>query len=90
MTIHIQHQPSQDQLQTLGVFTWPIWEKERSSFDWFYDAEETCYLLEGQVVVSYGQGESVSFGAGDLVTFPKGLACRWTIQKAVKKHYHFA
>ncbi|BBP43797.1 cupin domain-containing protein [Thiosulfativibrio zosterae] len=90
MTIHIQHQPSQDQLQTLGVFNWPIWEKESSAFDWFYDAEETCYLLEGQVVVSYGKGEAVSFGAGDLVTFPKGLTCRWDIQKAVKKHYQFA
>ena len=90
MTIQIQHQPSQDALQALGVFNWPIWEKEVSTFDWFYDAEETCYLLEGQVVVSYGDGESVSFGSGDLVTFPKGLSCRWDIQTAVKKHYQFA
>ena len=25
--------------------SWPIWEKEVSRFDWYYDAAEECYLL---------------------------------------------
>jgi uncharacterized protein len=31
----------------------------------------------------------VEFGAGDLVTFPKGMSCVWKIASAVRKHYRF-
>ena len=66
----------------------PIWECGISKFDWHYDSEETCLILEGDVKVSYN-GESVSFGAGDYVVFPKGLSCVWDVSKPVKKHYIF-
>ena len=69
--------------------TWPIWEKEQSKFDWHYDQQETCYLLQGQVTVTTADGKSVNFGAGDLVVFPQGLSCVWDIQKPVRKHYNF-
>ena len=67
----------------------PIWEKEESTFPWTYDMTETCLVLEGEVTVTPDGGEPVSFGAGDLVTFPKGMNCTWDIQKAVRKHYRF-
>lgn len=67
---------------------WPVWEKEASSFPWRYGDKETCLILEGEVTVKAG-GEEVSFGAGDYVIFPEGLACAWTIKRAVKKHYRF-
>jgi len=70
------------------IKTWPIWEKEESSFDWFYDSTEECLLLEGKVTVET-DNESVTFEAGDFVTFPKGLSCKWTINQAVRKHYNF-
>lgn len=66
----------------------PVWECEASEFDWHYDSEETCLLVEGEVTVSY-KGNSVSFGKGDYVTFPKGLSCVWKVTKPVKKHYFF-
>ena len=72
-----------------GVKSWPIWTKEASRFDWSYDAIEECYLLEGDVTVETADGKSVSFGKGDFVTFPKGLACTWIVKKPVKKHYNF-
>ena len=81
--------PSQEELVQLGVLNWPIWEKEESSFDWHYDDKEICYLLEGQVTVETEPGQVVNFGAGDLVTFPKGLTCKWQIIQSVKKHYNF-
>jgi len=81
--------PSEGQLKELGVSGWPIWEKEISKFDWHYSDTETCYLLEGKVTVTTKDGKSVSFGTGDLVTFPKGLSCVWDIQEAVRKHYNF-
>jgi hypothetical protein len=66
----------------------PIWTCGVSEFDWHYDQEEVCLILEGEVVVSHAGG-SVSFGAGDYVVFPQGLACTWKVTKAVKKHYVF-
>ncbi|HUK83157.1 MAG TPA: cupin domain-containing protein [Verrucomicrobiae bacterium] len=76
-------------LDKLGVFTWPIWEKEVSEFPWHYDEAETCYLLEGDVIVTPDGGEPVHFGKGDLVTFPKGMSCTWKVLKPVRKHYRF-
>lgn len=80
--------PTGKKLKDLGVETWPIWMKEASTFDWYYDEKETCYFLEGEVTVKTPDGE-VSFGKGDLVTFPEGLQCVWNIKKAVKKNYKF-
>lgn len=88
MEIKIQ-KLTQEQLKERGVFDWPIWEKEISRFDWHYDNIEECYLLEGQVTVETPDGQSVSFGKGDFVTFPKGLSCIWDIKEPVKKHYNF-
>ena len=68
--------------------TKPVWGCEVSEFDWYYNSEETCLLIEGEVEVKYA-GKSVSFGLGDMVTFPKGLSCVWKVTKPVKKHYVF-
>jgi uncharacterized cupin superfamily protein len=66
----------------------PVWTCEVSEFDWRYDSEETALIIEGEVVVRYGSN-SVSFAAGDLVVFPKGLSCVWQVKKPVRKHYMF-
>ena len=87
--IKIDHQPGEAQLKELGVADWPIWEKDASEFPWQYDAAETCYILEGDVVVTPDDGEPVQMGKGDLVTFPAGMSCRWTIRQAIRKHYRF-
>ena len=67
---------------------WATWEKEESLFDWYYDSQETFYVLEGDVTVTWDTGE-ISFGKGDLVTFPAGLKCTWQVQKKIRKHYTF-
>ncbi len=76
-------------LKKLGVSSWPIWEKEVSTFDWSYSEDETCYILEGKAKVRTDEGELAEFGAGDIVVFPKGLNCVWTITHPIKKHYKF-
>jgi len=70
------------------MITKPIWGCEESEFDWFYDSEETCLLIEGEVTVTY-DGGSVLVEAGDLAVFPKGMACVWKVTKPVRKHYTF-
>lgn len=88
-TISINSEPTPEQLDQLGVFGWSIWEKEVSEFPWSYGEAETCYFLEGDVVVIPDGGKSVAMSKGDLVTFPKGMSCTWKINTAVKKHYKF-
>ena len=86
--IHVE-KPSKEKLLKLDVKSWPIWEKEISEFPWEYDETETCYILEGDVVVTPESGTPVRFGKGDLVVFSRGLKCRWSVIKAVRKHYKF-
>jgi uncharacterized protein len=89
LEIQREHNPSPEKLETIGVYDWPIWEKEVSSFPWTYDSNETCYLLSGKVTVIPDGGEPVTIVAGDLVTFPKGMGCTWQIHEPVRKHYYF-
>jgi len=87
--IKVEHNPDDKRLKGLGIKSWPIWEKEVSEFPWEYDEPETCYFLEGDVVVTAKDGTSVKIGKNDLVTFPQGLSCTWKVRKAVRKHYKF-
>ncbi len=85
----IVKKPKREELEAEGIFSWPIWEKEASTFPWQYSESETCYLLAGKVRVTPENGEAVEFGAGDMVSFPEGMSCTWEIKKAVRKHYKF-
>jgi hypothetical protein len=87
--ITVEHSPSPEKLQELGVSNWPTWSKEVSKFPWTYGDTETAYVLEGEVVVTPDGGEPVRFGKGDLVTFPAGMSCTWEVLKPIRKHYRF-
>lgn len=71
-----------------GVFDWTIWESPVTTFDWSYNQEEHCYIVEGKVTVETPEGK-VSFQVGDYVVFPQGLSCTWHVEEPVKKHYSF-
>ena len=89
MDVIIIKKLSQEEIDKIGLKSWPIWEKEISRFEWHYDDIEECYILEGKVTVETTNGGKVEFGKGDFVTFPKGLSCVWDIKEAVRKHYNF-
>ena len=88
-TIIYERHASPAKLDVLGVYDWPIWEKEVSTFPWTYTERETCYLLAGEVVVTPEGGEPVTLKKGDLVTFPEGMSCTWDVRLPVRKHYQF-
>ena len=50
---------SEEDLKKKGIFSWPIWEKEASRFDWHYDQTEMCYILKGKVTVETKDGKFV-------------------------------
>jgi len=78
---------SREELEKMGVFDWPIWEKEISTFNWHYDIGEQGYIIEGKVRIEPAGGEPVEFGTGDFVQFPAGMDCVWKITSPVRKHY---
>lgn len=87
--IVIEHHASPAKLDTMAVDSWPTWSKEVSVFDWHYDREEVCYILEGEAIVTPKKGEPVTIRRGDLVHFPAGLSCTWQVIEPIEKHYLF-
>ena len=79
---------SPDLAKEKGIFEWPIWEKEVSVFNWEYDSDEHCYIIEGEVDIETSEGK-YTLSVGDYVVFKRGLQCVWKIKKAIKKHYYF-
>jgi len=86
--IVIERNPENARLQTLGVSKWPTWSKEVSVFPWYFHEQEIAYILEGECVITPEGGQPVTFGKGDLVTFPAGMSCNWEVKQPLHKHYH--
>ncbi|MDX1335717.1 MAG: cupin domain-containing protein [Gammaproteobacteria bacterium] len=87
--IVVERDPDTTELESRGVMSWPVWEKEISTFPWTYDDRETCYVLEGEVVVTPDGGTPVTIQAGDYVTFPAGMSCTWEVRQPIRKHFSF-
>jgi uncharacterized protein len=78
--------PTNNEIETAK--TWPIWEKGISKFDYSYNSDEKCYILEGKADIII-DNKTHSFKKGDFVIFHKGLECVWIIREKIKKHYNF-
>ncbi|MGD2035760.1 MAG: cupin domain-containing protein [Bacteroidales bacterium] len=68
---------------------WGTWGKEASTFPWYYDEAETCYIIEGEAIAKSSDGKEIHFGSGDMVQFEQGIECTWKILKDIKKRYRF-
>lgn len=86
--IVIEHNPNAARLEALGVSKWPTWEKEVSTFPWHFLEQEIAWILQGECVITPEGGAPVTFGKGDLVTFPAGMKCSWEVRQPLHKHYH--
>lgn len=88
--ILLERNPSPAKLDVIGVYDWPIWRKEASTFTWTYDRQERCYILRGRFTVTPDGGKPQEFKRGDFITFPKGMSCTWAISEDVEKHYDYS
>ncbi|CAG0929345.1 hypothetical protein PLCT1_01017 [Planctomycetaceae bacterium] len=86
--IVVEHNPAATRLESLGVSKWPTWSKEVSVFPWVFHEQEIAYILEGECVITPEGGAPVTFGKGDLVTFPAGMKANWEVKQPLHKHYH--
>lgn len=85
--ITVEKNPAQTRLESLNVIKWPTWQKEVSVFPWTFPEQEIAYILEGECVITPTGGAPVSFGKGDLVTFPAGMTASWEVKQPLHKHY---
>lgn len=88
-TITIEHNVPPAKLDVLYVDDWPVWTKGISEFDWEYDQQETCYVVEGSAVITPENAAPVTIKTGDMVVFPKGMRCVWKVIEPIEKHYKF-
>jgi uncharacterized protein len=85
--IIVEKNLAQTRLDALGVSKWPTWQKEVSTFDWTFHEQEIAYILDGECVITPIGGTAVTFGKGDLITFPAGMKASWEVKKPLHKHY---
>jgi uncharacterized protein len=85
--ILVEKNPNQTKLDSLGVSKWPTWQKEVSTFPWTFLEQEIAYILEGECVITPAGEAPVTFGKGDLVTFPAGMTASWEVKQPLHKHY---
>jgi uncharacterized cupin superfamily protein len=64
--------------------TW-MWDCTAGKFNWFYDIDETVYVIEGSVIIKEGDREPQLVSAGDTIFFPKGSSAEWTVQNYIRK-----
>src|ERR1700676_5069498 len=64
--------------------TW-LWDCTAGKFNWFYDIDETVYLIEGSVSIKEHGCGIRDLKAGDTVFFPAGSSAEWTVQHYVRK-----
>ena len=85
MQITVRKPTENEKSEMLKKSTWGC---DVSEFNWHYDSQETCLIIEGEVTVDY-EGGSAYISEGDYVVFPKGLSCVWKVTKPIRKHYIF-
>jgi uncharacterized cupin superfamily protein len=62
-----------------------IWDCTAGRFNWFYEADETIYVIEGGVVLRDGTGTGRRLCAGDTIFFPAGAHAEWHVENYIRK-----
>ena len=62
-----------------------IWDCTAGRFNWFYEADETIYVIDGGVVLKDGSGPGRRLSAGDSIFFPAGAHAEWNVENYIRK-----
>src|SRR5579862_1692321 len=54
-----------------------IWDCTAGRFNWFYEVEETIYVIEGGVILRDEKGVARRLRAGDTYFFAAGARAEW-------------
>lgn len=70
---------------TDGLGSTYMWDCTAGRFNWYYDVDETVYLVEGSITVVDSAGQVSQLWAGDTFFFPQGTRFEWTVHTYVRK-----
>ena len=74
--------------KVLAVGLWRVPEPSTSPIYTSQLGDETFVVLEGKVTIELVEsGERLDYGVGDVVSWSKGTATRWTIHEPFKKFF---
>ncbi len=68
-----------------GTASTVIWDCTAGRFNWFYDIDETIYVIKGGVVVKDSAGIARRLSAGDTIFFPAGARAEWHVEDYIRK-----
>jgi uncharacterized protein len=68
-----------------GMASTLVWDCTAGRFNWFYDADETVYVVKGGVVIKDPAGVSRRLSAGDTIFFPAGARAEWHVEDYIRK-----
>jgi uncharacterized cupin superfamily protein len=68
-----------------GTASTLIWDCTAGRFNWFYDVDETIYIIAGGVVVIDDSGNARRLSAGDTIFFPAGAHAEWDVEDYIRK-----
>jgi uncharacterized protein len=68
-----------------GTATTWLWDCTAGKFNWYYDIDETVYLIEGSVIIKDHAGGVSHVKAGESIFFPAGSSAEWTVPNYVRK-----
>jgi uncharacterized protein len=62
-----------------------IWDCTAGRFNWFYNMDETVYVLEGSVVIKDESGNSRRVVSGETILFRAGSQAEWSVENYIRK-----
>jgi uncharacterized cupin superfamily protein len=68
-----------------GMASTFIWDCTAGRFNWYYELDETVYVLEGSVVIKDPMGACRRLSVGDTILFPAGTHAEWNVESYVRK-----
>ncbi|WP_277184606.1 cupin domain-containing protein [Caballeronia sp. BR00000012568055] len=63
-----------------------VWDCTAGRFNWYFDADETIYVIEGEVIITAEGQEPRSLRAGHAALFYAGTRSEWYVPRYVRKH----
>jgi len=70
---------------TDGTARTVIWDCTAGRFNWFYDIDETVYVLEGSALIKDHTGAARRVSAGETILFRAGSQAQWTVESYIRK-----
>ncbi|MFJ2650108.1 cupin domain-containing protein [Streptomyces sp. NPDC087420] len=62
-----------------------LWRSEPRTFAYPFAADETVIVLDGELLIEYPDGETLTMVPGDIASFTKDTVTTWTVVKSFKK-----